>query len=308
MKLISFDIGIKNMAYCIFTTDFNSIKVQDWGVINLMETAEIAQMCSCELKPSKKQPTKICGRKAKYMKNDCFFCETHAKCAIKEHSWIIRNKTNTLGQINKLNREELILWGSKQQIFDIVNIPKTKKDCLEIILEQLEKRSLFTIVTKKKKTASDTDLITVGRNMKHCLDQLLDVNDITHVIMENQISTIASRMKTVQGMLAQYYIMLPNYTNIEFVSSANKLKHLVTTTINELSNVKDTYKQHKKDSVDFCRQFLKINPILGNWIDILNTTKKDDLSDAFLQGIWYLKNAKLISYAENLKINSITLS
>jgi len=194
------------------------------------------------------------------------------------------------------------LWGSKQQIFDIVNIPKTKKDCLEIILEQLEKRSLFTIVTKKKKTASDTDLITVGRNMKHCLDQLLDVNDITHVIMENQISTIASRMKTVQGMLSQYFIMQDICPIIEYISSLNKLKDL---TVNKEIN---TYKQHKSDSVEFCKLILGQNPSLGNFDDLFNVAKKDDLADAFLQGIWYLKKNKLISYADNLKINSVTLT
>jgi hypothetical protein len=302
MKLISFDIGIKNMAYCIFSTDQNTLIVQDWGILNLLEKEEIAQKCSCELKSSKNP----CSRKAKYVKNEMFFCETHAKKVIKDNSWIVRNKTNTPGQINKKNREDLILFGSKFKLLDMDNIPKTKKDCLEIILEELDKRSLFQIISKKKTTANETDLITIGRNMRQCLNQLQNVDDITHVIMENQISTIASRMKTVQGMLAQYYIMLPNYTNIEFVSSSNKLKHLVTT--DDLSKNNNTYKQHKIDSIDFCKRFLEINPILGDWSEILNTNKKDDLSDAFLQGIWYLKHAKIITYAENLNINSITLS
>jgi hypothetical protein len=120
--------------------------------------------------------------------------------------------------------------------------------------------------------------------------------------MENQISTIASRMKTIQGMLAQYYIMQPYLPQVEFVSSANKLKHLV------ISSVRDTYKQHKKDSIEFCEKFLSSNQHLGNWGDILHTPKKDDLADAFLQGIWYLKHRKLITYADNLNINSVSLS
>jgi hypothetical protein len=51
-----------------------------------------------------------------------------------------------------------------------------------------------------------------------------------------------------------------------------------------------------------------VNTTLGNWVNILHTPKKDDLADAFLQGIWYLKHIKLITYAENLKINSVSLS
>jgi hypothetical protein len=34
-------------------------------------------------------------------------------------------------------------------------------------------------------------------------------------------------------------------------------------------------------------------------------TKKDDFADCFLQGIWYLKQSKIITYADNLKINLV---
>lgn len=43
MKLISFDIGIKNMAFCIFTVESNTVKVQDWGILNLMDECELPQ-------------------------------------------------------------------------------------------------------------------------------------------------------------------------------------------------------------------------------------------------------------------------
>ena len=66
--------------------------------------------------------------------------------------------------------------------------------------------------------------------------------------------------------------------------------------------------QHKKDSIQICQQFLDNNDSMLQWKDILNTSKKDDLADSFLQGIWYIKNKKLITYAENLKINCVTLT
>ena len=328
MKLISFDVGIKNMAYCIFEAEFDSLRIQDWGILNLMDDVVVAQACTCNLKQtSKKQPMRKCDRKAKYTKNDQYFCETHANAAAKDNSWIIRNKLNSSASIKKMSRDELVDIGSKMNFFPEGGAPKTKKSCLEIVLEQFDVRGINPVLAKRAKTAGDTDLITVGRNMKQCLDDLLDVDDITHVIMENQISPIASRMKTVQGMLAQYYIMQPNSPYIEFVSSANKLKHFVikpletddnATISNQISSTmlrispeltaRDIYKEHKKTSVDICNKFLEINHTLGNWTNVLNTPKKDDLADAFLQGIWYLKHTKLITYAENLKINSITLS
>jgi len=41
------------------------------------------------------------------------------------------------------------------------------------------------------------------------------------------------------------------------------------------------------------------------WKESLNTKKKDDLADSFLQGIWYLKHNNIITYAEDLKINIV---
>jgi hypothetical protein len=72
----------------------------------------------------------------------------------------------------------------------------------------------------------------------------------------------------------------------------------------------NNYKANKTDGVHFCRRFLDENAeTLGKWRPLFDASpKKDDLADSFLQGIWYLKMHKLINYAENLKINSLSLS
>jgi hypothetical protein len=180
-------------------------------------------------------------------------------------------------------------------------IPTTKKGLLEKVLTFLEEKCFRVLQAPKKKTANETDLISIGRNMTKLLDEMPEITDgtITHVILENQISTIANRMKTIQGMLAQYFIMRgrPDIV-IEFVSSSNKLKDFV-------AEKNTTYKQHKKDGITICSRFLENNPGWSGWASVLQTTKRDDLADSFLQGIWYLKRGNIISYAENLKINSV---
>lgn len=35
--IVSFDIGIKNLAYCIFTVGADSLIIRDWNVINLLD-------------------------------------------------------------------------------------------------------------------------------------------------------------------------------------------------------------------------------------------------------------------------------
>jgi hypothetical protein len=314
MKLISFDVGIKNMAFCMFRLSDQTLLVQDWGVLNLMddETAPVFH-CNCTLQQKKTKavpnpPIVLCEKRAKYQKNGGFFCELHAK---KSESWTIPNKTMLLSSLKKQSRDDLVSVGLSHGAF-LADPPRTKKDCLAILQEHFQTICFEPILSKKTKSAGETDLITIGRNLRAKLDER-PIQGLTHVIIENQISTIATRMKTIQGMLAQYYIMCEDQPQIDFISSANKLKHLVITPlenkhvqdINNNSGTKNNYKQHKQDAILFSKQFIANNPMLGTWSNVLDTPKKDDLADAFLQGIWYLKQAKLITYAENLNIKLV---
>jgi hypothetical protein len=317
-KLASFDIGIKNMAVCIFEIPaIGAPSIQKWEILNLMNTeTSTAHTCNCPLKPAKKNaPVKLCNKKAKYSRPpDKTYCEKHAT------QYIIPDKSISSATLKKHTYEELIPIAQKYKIFEnkdlgkiafeksqaLVAIPTTKKGLLEIIIPFFEENTYKVLVDTKKKTANNTDLISIGKNMTRLLDEIPAITDgtITHVILENQIGILANRMKTIQGMLAQYFIMRgrPDI-HIEFVSSANKLKDLANTKENE-----NNYKQHKKDGIFFCKQFLEKNADLGEWSHVLETTKRDDLADCFLQGIWYLKREKIITYAEDLKINSILLS
>ena len=127
-------------------------------------------------------------------------------------------------------------------------------------------------------------------------------------------------MKTIQGMLAQYFIMMNENIHIEFISSSNKLSQLVKTylpvavennfVINEVENLepkvlskntekmkneKKTYKQNKTDGLELCKNIIdKYEPFIC-WKYMLDTKKPDDLADCFLQGIWYLRKMKYIT-------------
>ena len=68
-----------------------------------------------------------------------------------------------------------------------------------------------------------------GSFFKGNISQVSDRNgqSITtrYVIIENQIGPLAIRMKTIQGMIVQYFIMSNlNVEHIEFISASNKLK------------------------------------------------------------------------------------
>lgn len=311
MKLISYDIGIRNMAYCIFEIVSEQLIIRDWNVINLAIThnsePDTPHRCSCSKKMTKKQEINgnvvVCTKIAKYEKNGTFFCEKHATTIGQNLGHIIPTKSISTPSLKKLSIDELITLGNKYRCTNITEC-KTKKSLLDRLQTFFSDNCFIPIISKKQIAASEIDLITIGRNMRTELDKLKEVSkDTTHIIMENQISPLAGRMKTVQGMLAQYYIMTSDQEHpveILFVSSANKLKGLVKETTNETSS----YKKHKSDSIDICTRFLAENPSITSW-SISSKSKKDDYADCFLQGIWYLKQSKIITYADNLKINLV---
>jgi hypothetical protein len=326
MRVISFDIGIKNMAYCIFDISGNRpISIYDWNVLNLLDDAPNVQYCSTILETKQPKKSKIhigekiekkCSKKAKYEKDGKCFCEKHANSS----SYLLPNKEFSTTSLKKMKIEDLQTMSKKYGVFlpqpigtiqftslENIVIPSTKKGFLEKMLPFFEKNVLQPVKIIKKKTANDTDLVCIGKNMKKMLDEIPGISDITHVLIENQISTIATRMKTIQGMCAQYFIMkCSNDIIIEFISSVNKLKDFKDKTIADIDDgQKAIYKQHKKDGIVFCKQILEQNEGFQSWGSNLETSKKDDLADSFLQGIWYLKNRNIITYAENLKINSV---
>jgi hypothetical protein len=167
----------------------------------------------------------------------------------------------------------------------------TKDDLINTIKQELHKNYLEHIENVK---AMDVDLITIGKNMMQELDKVLEMGglgikiDIDIAIIENQISTIASRMKTLQGMIAQYFIM-KHTPHIEFISASNKLKMFMT-------KKKTTYTERKAESVEITAELLETKEEFRDFKGYLNKNKKkDDLADCFLQGIYYLTLKNMIN-------------
>ena len=278
MKLLSIDVGIKNLAYCLF--DNNRIIL--WDVINLCGQDPVCQTCK---------------KKAKYICPDkTFLCQTHAK----KSDYIIPTANLSLKKIKKMKLVELNKLAIEQQIPPApVPVPATtnnikKEDILKNVLAFMTLKMLDSASTV---SANDMDLVQLGIALRKAFDIELKnhLNTIDQIVIENQISPIANRMKTLQGMLAQYFIMHER-TNIAFVSAANKLKghtQVVAQNTNEVANAEpnavdtSSYASRKKEGIRITLQLLNEREV--QWLPHFNThKKKDDLADAFLQGNWYL--------------------
>jgi hypothetical protein len=293
--VVSFDIGIKNLAYCIFSIDQSNISVAGWGIVNLaLQDAVVKPQCNC----AKAKGGALCLKTATYKYGeDQRFCLTHAKSSGK----LLPTKELSTAAHKKLKLDELTALCTKYGIG--IGPTDKKPDVLAKVVAHFAARTLEPIVVAKSKNANQIHLVEIGKRIKAQFDAVFANCEPTHVILENQISPIAGRMNTIQGMVAQYFIMRDanDRLAIDFISSSGKLKGFT-------DRVQDTntYKDHKRDGIAFCHQFMAANGGLATFRHIIEAApKKDDLADCFLQGIYYLKRENIIITSENLEINIV---
>lgn len=343
-RLISFDIGIRNLAYCVFSVDTSvrsvdlSYSIVAWDVLDIsvsresekkeiQEKESIAGFCSCFLQSKKKDKTKeSCKKKPKYQNVSGtgtreLFCEKHAKEAQEKKHYYLPNKEFQTAFLKKQKVDFLVEFERKYGFLSEEKKEK-KEDRVERIVKWVQENTLIFLVDpgKKKEKKKEIGLVEIGRNMADHLMAIPEtMQEMGTVLIENQISPIANKMKTIQGMLAQIYI-LHGVENIEFVSSSNKLRGFSSPSLEEKEPTKEekeptkeekdpegtnkdaegtnkvknpNYKQHKKDGIAFCKQLLETRGET-EWKTFFETypKKQDDLADAFLQGIWFLNKKK----------------
>lgn len=348
--IVSFDIGIKNLAYCVFSVreeqkpfsesgpkpfsassrpipveSTEPFTIRDWGIINLIEQ-DVVEKPKCNCRNAKGS---VCGKSASYIfgeapkaqpeasldPNETLYCLVHAKSSSK----LLPTKELSSAALKKLKVDELGELCIKHGIQVLTN--DKKADILAKVVAHFAARTLTPLIATKSKNANQIHLVEIGKRIKTQFDHVFSKYYLTHVILENQISPIAGRMNTIQGMVSQYFIMRDRTDQlaIDFISSAGKLKGFVPNTLakpnegvttrpNEgpTKGPENTYKTHKRDGIAFCNQFMAANPGLATFRHIIDaSTKKDDLADSFLQGIYFMRRENIINYSENLKINIV---
>lgn len=302
MKILSIDVGIKNLAFCLFEKpeDKEHFRIKKWDVVNICEP----EIYNCGF--SEKTGT-ICNKPAKFQKDGQCFCLKHSK----KQCFLFPTAESKPSFISKQKIQQL------QEIASKYNIPfdKTvkKNDLIVHINEHIHNNFFKQVETKN---ASKADLIDIGLNIKTKFNQLFSKEGyIEYVIIENQISPIANRMKTIQGMIVQYFIMSEVLVdNFEFISAANKLscpsfvkvdnnsltQPIIKTDNNSLTQPvvkvgkKLGYAERKKLGISKCLETIANDHRFHDVVPFFNShKKKDDLADSFLQGMWFITNRNL---------------
>ncbi len=280
MKIVSIDVGIRNLSLCVFEIDSNNkiIGVENWQVIDLCEVP-VTNKC-CQITCNKKGVHVPCTFIAKYIKpgnSNNYFCTKHAKHA---SPYILPCKVLT--NISKRKLGELV------ELAKIYNLDSsgTRSVIIERLTEYRNKYCFETVLQGKNASQEFPD-VALGIMSK--LDLLFDgkYETIDRVIIENQMS---QKMQVVQGMLTQFFITRNKSVKVEYISASNKLKEWASELgINIPKSSKEAYKERKKVGIIKCGEIVEKTECLHTWQNYLAIhKKKDDLADAFLQGWWYI--------------------
>lgn len=225
MKYLSFDIGIKNLSFCLI--DDEKLTIEDWGIINISPD-EICEHCMKENKQCDKSAKKF------IISNNKKLCTSHIK----------------LKQYKDMKMK---------------NIPKNKNQ-----------------------------LLLIGKNIVEKLDKYNHFLNVDHVLLENQPALKNPTMKSIQMIIYSYFLVKgitnnkSKIENLEMINARNKLKAYKGPEIK--CEIKDKYKRTKFLGIEYCKIMINENDnIQGKYIKLLeDSKKKDDLADAYLQGIYYI--------------------
>ena len=282
--ILSFDVGIIHLAYCLFTKDNNNWKILEWGNIDL----------------TNRDDTKChCGLKASYTHNDNFYCKVHSK------------KCEILKPFDQLFTEEKIqkctylvkenCCGKKSSFNYDTNFYCTTH--AKGYYKKLQ--TLYKIKPYKNKSIKELDFDLTLAKLFEVLDSKKELLKANIVLIENQPSFKNPRMKTISTILYAFYYMRgisdkevtkSDITKVKFMSPSNKLKVVTEGESKKLitlkaSNEAKAYKMTKELGIKYCKELINHLP---EWLKVLDGhKKKDDLCDAFLQGAYYYeKNTK----------------
>jgi hypothetical protein len=293
---------MKNLAYCLFelAPDAGEIKTPEsvmkmasivaWDTVNLCDdgtAAPAAPTCSAV----------GCKFAAKFMHDSgpehltVHYCTRHANAS--GYKMPLPSSIASLKLLKKMTLEQLRAFSDEYLSSAIPEkCEKSKLKLLQHVTAVLAAEYLVAVSTKPTViSASALDLITIGRNMHRRFDALPHLaSGLDVVIIENQLSTLATRMKTLQGMITQYFIMR-GVPDIRFISATNKLK-LFSKEGDDKGDKgdkgdKSDYADRKKRSMEITRALIAQHA--PEHIGLYDKhKKKDDLADCFLQGVWWL--------------------
>lgn len=300
-KIIGWDIGIKNLSYCIFDTENPENKYKeyfeiedrcyylvDWQVLNLIPTIKHGDN---EILLSSINKNHICEYEIKTNKNEIKSCKTKAKFVIWPNSDIKavkyycakhRKLLDNVENIEDINLKGVNCFFEDECNTNAVYVSKNncyygycKKHYNQAIKKNIIKEDdVFKIIKEKK--ADKNNLTLLAEALYTELNKYPQILDTNCVLFENQPVLKNPTMKSMQIFLYGYYMMngyMSNNSSVEEIHcyNANKkieMQYFVAEEdlkcINEdIGKLKSKYSQTKKKGIALVEYFFA-----NNYVDL----------------------------------------
>jgi len=283
MKVLSWDVGIINLAYCMIEYTDNNWKILDWGIINLTEREKL-KCCSC-------------GKNAScytdVSNNNVYYCKKHLPKDLNPPEF---------ENYFKENKEKNCTWSTEKNTCIKNSKYQTLENCYycnshsKTIFKKVEDQ--YKIKPIKKKAVGSILIDDLKRELISKLEDKKSFLEATTILIENQPSMKNPKMKAISSTIYDYFLIRgifdkertkSNITRVKFMSPSNKLKLADEGDTKKLVKLKGddakTYKLTKSLGIKYCQEMIKP---FENWKTVFSQhKKKDDLADSFLQGMYY---------------------
>ena len=252
MRILAFDIGIKNLAFCIF--DEKVIALENCNILPPVE----------QIKCSK------CKSNASYKTNDVreVFCKRHIP------------KTHTI-------LKELTLKTPVKTLKELVKTHDCiKKEKKEDLFESLSKKFALPFDQPKQANACKLSLEIIHDALIRFVDEKWPLfSNTTHVLLENQPVYKNPHMKSVQVLLfatlRERFLKMGRTPEYHLVHAKKKSSGC--------KEGDEGYKDRKNKSEERLTEYLKEDPIYTEWA---KAKKRSDMADAFCMCIDFLASNK----------------
>ena len=299
MKVLSWDVGIIHLAYCLMEKIDESWKIYYWGEINLAK--DIQDMSLCQK----------CTKKGKY-----YVIDNHQK---KNYCGIHIKKIN----IKLLVWEEYFsecepgecCYSDKCKSKAKYNSSDNNIYCKTHSKALLKKKNnLLKIQQVKNKSAMKIPIDILRYNLVKELENRKFLLDTDCVLIENQPTLKNPKMKAISSTIYDYFLIRgifdkvvtqSNIKLVKYMSPSNKLKLDNNNQIIKVTKEKhatNKYKLTKQLAIEYTRIILKDQL---EWMKFYESNKKkDDLADCFLQGLYYINKNYNILHKEMTQIDN----
>ncbi len=276
--IVSWDVGVKNLAYCMMELNKSTFRIHEWNKINLMED-EIDSCNNCDSEAKWKYESNT---------NTKYYCNKHKKIS------------NVLLPTDKRQRKtyscDKIFVNDKKQCTNEIKYCIINKDKKKYYCNTHKPNDYCTLKKVKKIGANKMPIEILQRNLLEKLDSMTNLLKAEIIVIENQPSLKNPKMKSIASTIFDFYLMRSTIdrdivdtriNKVVYQNPSNKLKlDENNSLILAKTNKKEKYKMTKDLAVIYTKKLLSKDK---KQLEMLSKIKKiDDLCDCFLQGCYYL--------------------